>query len=180
MTGGWRRILLVGYMGSGKSSVGKILADSLGWTFRDFDTVIERRVGDEIRGIFQTYGEAAFRAFESRIAVELLAVEQVVLASGGGWPCQPKRMEGLDPGTLSIWLRVSPSEALKRVRAQGNTRPLLEGPEAAARARAHLAEREPFYRQATWNVDTGAGSVEVVATKILHHMQNEPGRPLRE
>lgn len=180
MTEGWCRILLVGYMGSGKSSVGRILADRLGWTFRDFDVVIERRVGDEIRGIFQTYGEAAFRALESRIAVELLAMDQVVLASGGGWPCQPGRMGRLGPGTLSIWLRVSHTVALKRVRSQGNTRPLLEGPEAQARARVHLAEREPFYRQATWSVDTDTSSAEVVATTILHHMQNEPGRPLRE
>lgn len=180
MTEGWRRILLVGYMGSGKTSVGRILADRLEWAFRDFDHVIERRLGDEIREIFKAYGEPAFRALESRIAVELLAMDQVVLASGGGWPCRPGRMERLDPGTLSIWLRVSPAAALKRVRAQGNTRPLLQGPEAQARARAHLEEREPFYRQATWSVDTGVGSAEEVATRILRRMENEPGRPLRE
>lgn len=175
-----RRILLVGYMGSGKSSVGRLLADALGWEFRDFDAVIEHRTGQPIRSIFESYGESAFRAMEARVALELLAMDRVVLASGGGWPCRPGRMERLGPDTLSIWLRVTPAAALKRARAQGNTRPLLQGPEAQARARSHLEEREPFYRLAEWSVDTGTGSAQEVAARILRRIEKDPGRPLRE
>lgn len=180
MTEGWRRILLVGYMGSGKSSVGRVLGEGLGWDFRDFDQVIERRVGAEIRTIFQEYGESAFRAMEARIAVELLALDGVVLASGGGWPCRPGRMEGLDPLTLSIWLKVSPGAAVKRIRAQGKSRPLLQGQEAQARARRHVAEREPYYELATWSVDTASGSADEVGGRILRRLEEDPGRPLRE
>lgn len=180
MTGSWRRILLVGYMGSGKSSVGRVLAEGLGWGFRDFDETIEGRVGAEIRTIFQEYGEPAFRALEARIALELLALEEVVLASGGGWPCRPGRMEGLASRTLSIWLKVPVAAAVKRIRAQGKSRPLLQGQEALARARKHMAEREPFYELAAWSVDTGSSSADEVAARILRRLEEDPGRPLRE
>jgi shikimate kinase len=176
----WRRILLVGFMGSGKSTVGRVVAQDLGWEFRDFDEVIERRVGTGIPQIFQEFGEPAFRALEARVAVELLALERVVLASGGGWPCVPGRLEGLDPSTLSIWLRVSPAAAVRRVRHQGLRRPLLTGPDSQARARRLLEEREPFYRLARWSVDTGSGSAAEVSERIVRRLAEDPAEPLRE
>jgi shikimate kinase len=176
----YRRILLVGYMGAGKSTVGRILAARLGWAFRDFDRAIEERVAASISEIFEMYGEEVFRGLETRVGTELLAMDEVVLASGGGWPSRPGRLEGLPSGTLSVWLRIDPEEALRRVRADGEDRPLLQGPEAQARIHEHMTGREPQYRRALWWVDAGAGSPEEVAERILRKFETDPGRPLRE
>jgi len=176
----FRRILLVGYMGAGKSSVGRILAERLGWEFRDFDTAVEERVAEPVSRIFEVYGEEVFRGLEARVGIELLAMDRAVLASGGGWPCQAGRMESLSPSTLSVWLRVDPEEALRRVRADGEQRPLLQGPEAQARIQGHMKGREPFYQRALWWVDAGSGTPEEVAERILQHLEMDPGRPLRE
>ena len=83
------RVLLVGFMASGKSSVGKELASRLGWAFEDFDTAIEARAGRSVSQIFSEDGEAGFRRLELEVAEELLALRNTVVASGGGWPAQP-------------------------------------------------------------------------------------------
>ena len=102
-----RRVLLVGFMGSGKTQVGQALARRLGWQFRDFDQEVRFRVGLPIPEIFRQHGEARFREMEAAVGAELLKEEDVVLASGGGWPAGPTRMEALPPGTLSVWLKVT-------------------------------------------------------------------------
>ena len=82
------RVLLVGFMASGKTSVGKELASRLGWDFEDFDTAIEARTGKSVSQIFSEDGENEFRRLECGVAEELLARRNTVVASGGGWPAQ--------------------------------------------------------------------------------------------
>jgi shikimate kinase len=171
----FERILLVGFMGSGKTRVGQLLAEDLGWSFRDFDQEIRARVGLPIPEIFLQHGESFFRGMEERIGAELLLDREVVLASGGGWPTALGRMEDLGPSTFSAWLTVTAEEAVRRVREEGPTRPLLAVADPLSRARALLKEREPFYEKAHVAIDSMQGGPEELARRI-QHLMNEKGR----
>lgn len=157
-------------MGSGKTTVGRILAERLGWAFVDFDERIETRLGRPVERIFREMGEEAFRRVEAEVGRELLDCERAVLASGGGWPTEPGRLDGLPSGTLSVWLRVSPEEALRRVRRGEAVRPLLERPDALAEARRLLGERERYYRRASLTLDTESARPAEVARSIEEHV----------
>jgi shikimate kinase len=175
------RVLLVGFMASGKSRVGRILAHNLGWTFLDFDDEISARVGLPIWDIFRQHGEAFFREEEGRTGAELLRERNVVLAAGGGWPAVPGRMDGLSPGTLSVWLQVGPEVAVERARGEGPTRPLLAIPDPVGRARTLLMERERFYRKADVVIDTSQALPENLAVRIeeiLNKRRRESVLPL--
>ena len=168
------RVLLVGFMGSGKTSVGRRLAQRLGWRFLDFDDEIEAETGEEVRDIFARRGEPSFRAVEARVAERLLAERAVVLGSGGGWAAAaPGRLAGVPAGTATFWLRVSPEEAVRRAGSQPGTRPLLDRPDALAAARGLLEERAPRYGEAHWTVDTDHSSVEDVTAGILEILARE-------
>lgn len=169
------RVLLVGFMGSGKTRTGQALARRLGWAFRDFDQEVRFRAGLPIPEIFRQHGEARFREMEAEIGGELLHGEGVVLASGGGWPVGEGRMDDLPPGTFSVWLRVTPEEAVRRVREEGPTRPILAVPDPLALARKLLREREASYEKADLAVDSLQGEPEAVARHI-EEMMNATGR----
>lgn len=169
--GSTRRVLLVGFMGSGKTLVGQALARRIGWSFRDFDQEIRMRVGLPIPEIFRQHGETCFREVEREVGDRLLAEDGVVLATGGGWPVAEGRMDRLPEGTLSVWLQVSPEEAVRRVREEGPTRPLLAVPDPLAKARDLLAKREGFYRKAHLAVDSHEGGPEELAEKIEGFMK---------
>lgn len=161
------RLLLVGFMGSGKSSVGRRVAEALGWRFVDFDDVIEARFEMPVAEIFASHGERLFREAETEVANRLLAEHGVVLASGGGWAAQPGRLDSLPPGTVAIWLQVGADEALRRASAEEGKRPLLAGVNRLDDARKLLADRVRFYSSAGWSVDTERSSVEDVAARVL-------------
>lgn len=167
-----KRVLLVGFMGSGKTRVGQLLARELGWTFRDFDQEIQSRVGLPIPHIFTRHGEDFFRDAEERVGAEFLLHGEVVLASGGGWPAALGRMDDLPPGTLSVWLKVSAEDAVRRVRKEGPTRPLLAVPDPVGRARELLDERGPYYRKADLAVDTTGSRPEEVAEWIMARVKS--------
>jgi shikimate kinase len=168
---GIKRVLLVGFMGSGKTLVGQALARRLGWSFRDFDQEVRFRVGLPIPEIFRQHGEAHFRDMEAEVGAGLLQETEVVLASGGGWPSADLgRMEELPLGTLSVWLKVTPEAAVRRVREEGPTRPLLAVDDPLARARSLLAEREPQYRKAHWALDSETANPEELARRIEKFM----------
>ena len=160
------RILLVGFMASGKSAVGREVARLLDWRFLDFDEEIRRETGQEIADIFAGAGEAGFRAIEARMGRRLLRRDRVVLASGGGWAAGPGHMEGLAGDTLSVWLRVTPETAVERARRQGVERPLLTVARPVERARRLLARREPCYRLARLTLDGENVSVATLAGRI--------------
>jgi shikimate kinase len=167
------RVLLIGFMGSGKTSVGRRLARALGWRFVDFDDAIEAEAGATVAEIFAGRGGPAFREIEARVAEDLLRERQVVLASGGGWAAAaPGRVRAVPPGTATLWLRVSPEEAVRRAGASG-TRPLLARPDALQEAQRLLANRHPYYAEARWTVDTERSSVEDVTTRVLEILVRE-------
>jgi shikimate kinase len=153
-------------MGSGKTRVGELLARRLSWAFRDFDREIESRLGLPISEIFRQHGEGFFRAEEKRVGEELLKGKQVVLASGGGWPIAPDRLNRQVEGTFSVWLKISPEEAIRRAREDGPTRPLLASADPLEEARALLKEREPYYARADIALDSTGQNAEQLAKTI--------------
>ncbi len=160
-------MVLVGFMGCGKTTVAPLVAGALGWSSIDFDEVIVDRTGKSIADLFEEYGEARFREIEAEVGSELLARDGVVLAPGGGWAVHAGRLEALPTGTASVWLRVAVDEAIRRVTSSGRLRPLLKTESPAETARALLAEREPHYARAQHEVDTTGLSPEDVTRRIV-------------
>jgi shikimate kinase len=169
---GFRRILLVGFMGSGKSTVASLLASRLGWTFLDFDTEIERRSGATVAEIFRTRGEPFFRELETKVGAELLERDRVVLASGGGWPVPAGRMESVGPETLTVWLDIDAVTAVARAGSSRKVRPLLQGPDPLGRAEALLNERRPRYRLAQVHLEAGRSTSRELAEQVLYYIKN--------
>jgi len=163
---GLQRIVLVGFMAAGKSTVGRRLAHALGWDFHDLDEVVEAREGRRVAAIFAESGEAFFRQVEAHAAEECLSGDRLVLATGGGWAAQPGRLQAVPPGTLTVWLKVSAEEAVRRS-GEGETRPLLARPDRLEAAVALLRQRAPRYAAADVEVDTDGRTAEDVSAEIL-------------
>jgi shikimate kinase len=154
-------------MGSGKSSVGRLAADVLHFTFLDTDHVIEARAGKPVSDIFAQDGEPAFRQWEQRIVEELTRRDKTVIATGGGLPTDPANLASLKTHALVICLWASPETIWERVRAHDH-RPLLNEPDPLAKIRELLTTREPHYRQADVLVNTEMRSVREVAQHVVH------------
>ncbi|HOC31416.1 MAG TPA: shikimate kinase [Armatimonadota bacterium] len=158
-------IALIGMMGSGKSSVGRLLAERLGWEFIDTDAMIVDGAGKSIAGIFADEGEKAFRDLEVQAIASAAGREHCIIATGGGAVLRPENREALWRRCRVVWLKVSPDEAVARA-ANGDRRPLLESPDPAASARAILQQRECFYALADVAVDTNGLTAEETAYRI--------------
>jgi shikimate kinase len=159
-------LVLIGFMGTGKSTVGRLAAHLLHFTFLDTDKVIEARAGKSIPDIFEQEGESAFRAWERRVVEELPRRRNTVIATGGGLPSQPGNLDSLKSHALVVCLWASPETIYAHVRDHTH-RPLLRDPDPMARIRELLAAREPFYRQADVLVNTEQRSIREVAQHIL-------------
>lgn len=142
---GTPNIVLVGLPGSGKSTLGKALADELGRNFIDLDFEIERREHISIGEIFATRGEKHFRNLEKKVTEELAKVSGFVIAPGAGWIANPGCLELLRPPAKLIYLQIQPERALQRMGGQASVRPLLRHPDPLAQLTKMLAEREPLY-----------------------------------
>lgn len=153
-------IVLIGFMGAGKSTVGRLLADRLGLRFVDADAELERRAGRTIPSFFAAGEEATFRALELEVVADLVSSpEPFVVATGGGWGADPARVRDLPEGVVSVWLQVSPELAVTRASGEGAsqsepTRPLLEVADPVAAARDLLTRREPGYAAASLSIET--------------------------
>ena len=162
------RVVLVGPMGAGKTTVAGLLATAWGTTARDTDADIEARDGREISDIFVESGEAAFRALEVEAVATALAEHDGVLALGGGAVLDPASRELL-AGHRVVFLRVGLAEAVKRV-GLGTSRPLLLG-NVRSRIKALLDERTPIYEGvSSETVDTDGRTPEEIADEILRRV----------
>jgi shikimate kinase len=165
-------VALIGFMCSGKSTVGRLLAPLLGLPFRDLDRVIEERVGP-LTPFFQREGEEAFRALEREVLAELLSGPPVVLSTGGGTPMSFDNMERLRAGSTTVWLDVPLADLMPRIVRAGGDRPLLfglKGDELHARVGALLAQREGTYAEADIIVQA-SGPPAVVADHIARALR---------
>ena len=170
-TSTWERVVLVGFMGSGKSTVGRLLARRLGWVLVDLDEAVEAATGIKVAELFRTRGEAAFRQLEAEAGVAAAARARVVIAPGGGWSLVPGRLDGLPEGSLTVWLRVRPETAARRATGTRRVRPLLSGPEPVARARELLREREPAYSRARLQLHADRASPSALVDAIVAYME---------
>jgi shikimate kinase len=163
-------IALIGFMGTGKSSVGQWLAAHLRFAFLDTDHQIESRTGKSIAELFAAEGEPAFRAWERRIVKELELRDRIVISTGGGLAADEDNLASLKSHALVVCLWATPEKIWERVRSQSH-RPLLNGPDPLGKIRDLLAAREPFYRRADVLINTEMRSVREVAMQVLHQFQ---------
>src|SRR4051812_15893096 len=164
-------LYLVGMMGAGKTTVGRILARRLKLRFIDADHEIEARCGVKIPVIFEIEGEPGFRMREAHAIEELTALDGIVLATGGGAILSPANRKRLAARGTVVYLRALPEDLYERVRHDRN-RPLLAGANPLERLRSLYTERDPLYREvADLIVDTGAQSVQVLARGLLTELQ---------
>lgn len=166
-----RNLTLIGFMGTGKSSVGQIVANLLHFTLLDTDHVIEARAGKTISEIFAQDGEPAFRDWERRIVGELVTRKKTVISTGGGLPVNPDNLASLKTHALVVCLWASPERIWERVRAQSH-RPLLDDPDPPAKIRELLAARAPHYRQADVLINTDLRSPREVAQQVIHQFRH--------
>ena len=164
---GQRAIVLVGMMGSGKSSVGRRLAGRLGLPFVDADTEIETAAHMTIPEIFAQRGEAEFREGERRVIGRVLTTRApLVLATGGGAFMNAETRARVKELGISIWLKAEPDVLMRRVRKRSN-RPLLQTADPEATLRRMLAEREPVYALADITILSSDEPHEVVVGETI-------------
>lgn len=160
-------LFIVGMMGAGKTTIGRTLAKRFGKAFHDTDQVIEARTGVRVAVIFDLEGEAGFRKREAEVLAELSALENVVLATGGGAILDPRNRERLRSRGCVVYLHAPPKELWQRTRHDKH-RPLLRTGDPRARIEELYAFRDPLYREvADLVLDTGRQSVNALVTQLL-------------
>jgi shikimate kinase len=161
-------LVLVGLAGSGKTTIGRGLAERLGREFLDIDLEILRREGKSNVGeVFRARGEAYFRQLEADITQELAMKTSMVIAPGGGWIMTPRSVEAMRPVSYLIYLKVAPETALARIGADVGNRPLLDHPDPLGELRRMLSVRGPKYEEADLVVDAGQASVAEVIDQLI-------------
>lgn len=169
-------IFLVGMMGAGKTSVGRVLAKRLNKVFYDSDHVIEQRTGVKIPVIFEIEGEPGFRHRESVVIDELTALDEVVLATGGGAVLARENRERLRTRGTVVYLRASVKDLLNRTRHDKN-RPLLQTADPRARLNELFEIRDPLYREiAHVTIDTGSQSLTTLMNRLHHVLETRCDR----
>jgi len=168
-----QNIFLVGPMGAGKSTIGRQLAQSLGYEFQDSDQEIQRRTGVDIATIFEFEGEAGFRNRERTVIEELAQQDNIVMATGGGAVMVAENRQQLAARGLVIYLHCSPEQQYSRT-ARDRSRPLLDTDDPQQRLKDLMAEREPVYRQvADMVVSTERRGTSSVVKEIRRRLEEE-------
>jgi shikimate kinase len=165
-----RNLALIGFMGAGKSSVGRAVAAQLGFEFVDTDALIESRTGKAITQIFATEGEAHFRELERSVVEQLETREGLVISTGGGLPTCQANLDSLKKHSLVVCLWASAERIWERVKSQSH-RPLLQTSNPQERIQELLKERAPFYSQADVLLHTDNRSQRQVCQQVIQQFQ---------
>ena len=166
------RIYLIGFMGSGKSTIGRRLAKRLAYPFYDLDSVLEEKLGMSIREVFNERGEACFRTEEQKVLHQISKEGRGVIATGGGTPCFFDNMAHMNKTGVTVYLKMSPLSLSHRLENARLKRPLMEGKQGAellASIRELLMEREPYYLQASCIIKGENAKPEQIMALIFGH-----------
>ncbi|UGY06102.1 helix-turn-helix transcriptional regulator [Bradyrhizobium quebecense] len=171
-------IALIGLRGAGKTTLGRMLAKKIGWSFVELNKEIEAQNGLSVAEIIALYGQEGFRRMEQAALTQLLArKELMVLATGGGIVSEALTFDLILSSFYTIWLKAEPEEHMARVRRQGDLRPMADDRSAMAELRNILVSREPLYARASAVVDTAGLSVDAAAARLVDSvrpvLQNE-------
>ncbi len=167
-------IALIGFMGTGKTAVGKALAEKLGRSFVELDLLIEQKVGKSIPDIFQQDGETAFRELEIEVTREVSKGRNLVIACGGGIVLNKINIERLRKSARMVYLTASPGVILKRVANEEGQRPLLEVDNPTLAIGEMLSFRKPFYEKAAdIKIDTSKLDIDAVAEQIIGKLKDD-------
>jgi shikimate kinase len=162
-------VVMVGFMGSGKTAVGRRLAQRLGYHFLDTDHFIESELGCTIAELFTSKGEAAFRELEARMAERLRRLDNHVISTGGGMVAAPGNLERLKAAGLVVFLKAELKDILARLE-RDTRRPMLQGHDLQERVANLMTERLPLYEQSDIVVETGGKGVNRVAGEIIRRV----------
>ena len=158
-----RPVFLIGFMGSGKSTVGKELAKALDYGFIDLDTYIQEKAGKTIPEIFEQVGETAFRLMEKDALREVAILKNTVIATGGGVPCFYDNISLMNKLGLTVYLKLSPAELFNRLINERYARPLItdkNDDELLLFIETELLERDTYYNQASIVIDAETAKIE--------------------
>jgi shikimate kinase len=169
-----RHVVLIGLPGSGKTMVGRLVAEQLQAGFVDIDSILLRKEGKPIAMIFAEKGESAFRDLERKEMETALAHAPAIISPGGGWAAQPGALDAAKGAAYVIYLKTRPENAAARAIPSG-TRPVLMGEDPVARMRDLLKEREAFYMRAHANVETDRKTVNQVVAEVVRLAQTNAG-----
>src|SRR3989440_10976422 len=161
-------IALIGLRGAGKSTLGRMLAKKIGWSFVELNKEIEAQNGLSVAEIIALYGQEGFRRMEQAALQQLLARNELMgLATGGGIVSEPLAFDQILSSFYTIWLKAEAEEHMARVRPQGDLRPMADDRSAMAELRSILKSREPLYARASAVVDTSGLSVDAAAAGLF-------------
>lgn len=162
-----QHIALVGFMGTGKTVVGRRVAEKLGREFLELDEIIEKKEGISIREIFEKKGEPYFRKLERDAVKETVQKKGVIISAGGGAVIDEENFKNLKKDGIIICLEASPDVILERTKAL-TTRPLLNAPDPKKKIEELLKKRAPYYKKADFCINTDNLTVVQVVDKIMH------------
>ncbi|MGI9953186.1 shikimate kinase [Moorellaceae bacterium AZ2] len=165
-------IVLIGFMASGKTTVGRLLAGKLGWNFYDTDAEVEKEAGCSIAELFAREGEAHFRQLEKEVIARITEGSRAVIATGGGAVLAPENVERLRKGNKVVWLKVDEATVWRRV-AGSEDRPLVRG-RSRQEVAALLKKREPCYVFADLTIETAAKRAEEIVEEIMEGLNGWP------
>jgi shikimate kinase len=169
-----KHVVLIGLPGSGKSTVGKLVAEAVQAPCHDIDAIVSRKEGRPIQMIFAERGEDAFRQLERQEMEGALAGAPSVIVRGGGWAAQPGALESVQGRAVLVYLKTRPDTAATRAVPQGN-RPTLMGEDPALQMRQLLGTREPFYLKADAQVETDRKTAAKVAAEVVELARRRAG-----
>ena len=162
-------IVLIGFMASGKTSVGRRLASRLGYPFVDTDSLIEKQAGLSITGVFSMHGETVFREMETVVARELKNLKSCVISTGGGLPITPGNLDLLREAGLVVFLKADPEDLVQRLQRDVR-RPKVQEGDPRETVMKLYAERIPIYTQADMVIETNGKSLNRVTGEVIANL----------